>query len=60
MSKRQADFYLTKDLSRNPRVEEQEEQNERDQIDPVKRASQEVMATRKYILSLSRNKKLTK
>ena len=48
MSKRRADFYLTKEPPRNPRPEEEDAENERDKIDPVQRASQEVMATRKY------------
>jgi hypothetical protein len=46
MSKRQADTYLTKEPSRNRPDEDYE--NERDKIDPVQRASEEVMATRKY------------
>ena len=50
MSKRQAANYLTKEPSRN-RPEEDEE-SERDKVDPVQIASAEIMATRKYILAL--------
>lgn len=50
MSKRQADTYLTKEPSRNRPDEDYE--NERDKIDPVQRASDEVMATRKYAPSI--------
>jgi len=45
MSKRQAATYLTKEPSRRPN---EDEENERDKVDPVQIASAEVMATRKY------------
>jgi NUP50 (Nucleoporin 50 kDa) len=46
MSKRRADTYLTKDPPRNR--PDDDEERERDAIDPVQRASAEVMAARKY------------
>jgi len=49
MSKRQADTYLTKEPRRN-RPDGSDIENERDKIDPVQIASEEVMATRKYFL----------
>jgi len=48
MSKRRAGTYLTKEPSRNPHVEDEERERDRDRIDPVQKASEEVMATRKY------------
>jgi hypothetical protein len=45
MSKRQAGTYLTKEPSRNQHDDDFE--NERDKVDPVQVASEEVMATRK-------------
>lgn len=51
MSKRQADTYLTKEPQRN-RPGEDDFERERDKIDPVQLASEEVMATRKYILQV--------
>jgi hypothetical protein len=45
MSKRHADTYLTKEPSRNRPDDDFE--NERDKVDPVQIASEEVMATRK-------------
>ena len=43
MSKRQADTYLTKEPHRN----RPDEGDDRDKIDPVQMASEEVMATRR-------------
>jgi hypothetical protein len=51
MSKRQADTYLTKEPPRN-RPAGDDFENERDKIDPVQLASEEVMATRKYPLQM--------
>jgi hypothetical protein len=47
MSKRQADTYLTKEPRRNRPDEDDDFESERDKIDPVQIASEEVMATRK-------------
>jgi hypothetical protein len=44
MSKRQAGTYLTKEPLRN---HDDDYENERDKVDPVQVASEEVMATRK-------------
>ena len=51
MPKRQAETYLTKDPPRN-RPAQDDFESERDKIDPVQLASEEVMATRKYPLQV--------